>query len=91
MASLFHDDDILNYKELIIFLKYFKDVGFYSYDFHALNGTRKKYIKRDSGINGIIENTPKFVSTIFNTKHLKSIGGWDNDAGYFLDILILLK
>ena len=87
-----HDDDILNHEEFNnVNHNNFKEVGFYSYDFYILNGTKKKYIKRDSGINGIIENTPKFVSTIFNTKHLKSIGGWDNDAGYFLDILILLK
>lgn len=88
-----HDDDILNIKE---FMKINSnelnhDVGFIAFDFHTLIENSISLVSIKSGVEGIIRNTPKFVSTIYNTERLKSIGGWDEKAGYALDLLALVK
>ena len=36
-------------------------------------------------------DTPKFVSTLINVRFLKEIGGWDDNAGAFLDALAFNK
>jgi hypothetical protein len=87
-----HDDDYLN---LDIFNNLepnkFKNVGFISFDFFELKGKSSKLTKRSSGIDGIVENTPKFVSTIFNTQFLKKIKGWDDNSGFALDLLAFIS
>ncbi|MCP4914411.1 MAG: glycosyltransferase [Oligoflexia bacterium] len=87
-----HDDDLLN---LDIFnniqVSSLKDVGFISFDFDILNEGSLKRVHRSSGINGILQNTPKFVSTIFSTKYLNEIGGWKDEAGHALDLLAFVK
>ena len=46
----------------------------------------KSFLDVQDGVRGILGNTPKLVSTIFNKKKFDSIGGWNNDYGYFLDL-----
>lgn len=87
-----HDDDILN---LDVFNKIkldsFNDEGFVSYNFHEYKNSNATLTKRNSGIEGILENTPKFISTIYNTEKLKTIKGWDPKAGHALDLLCLFE
>jgi glycosyltransferase involved in cell wall biosynthesis len=87
-----HDDDILNAEEINrLDMATFEDVGFISFDFNKLVNQTRSLTSRETNLNGIIKNTPKFVSTILSTKKLKEIGGWDHNAGYFLDLLAFIK
>jgi hypothetical protein len=88
-----HDDDVLipeNVKKIKAHLN--EDLGFVSFDYYVLkNSNDLKLVKRNSGLDGIIDNTPKYISTIFNTAKLKSIGGWEDRYGYYLDFIGMLK
>ncbi len=87
-----HDDDYLNVKALnSISLSSFEDKGFISFDFIALRNRGKRKVSRLPGLNGVLKNTPKFVSTIISTDKLKAIGGWDPKALYALDLLAFIK
>lgn len=87
-----HDDDELIAENLnkISSLKLSKP--FYSFDYILnINGKSQKIIR---GINkshtymvSIINNCPKFASTIINKNSLLDIGGWNDKYGYFLDLV----
>lgn len=85
-----HDDDILESKS--IDSEHLNDeLGFINYGFDVFGDENWTYIPQKPGIEGILENTPKFVSTVLNTKNLREIGCWDNRSGYFLDFLAFIK
>lgn len=87
-----HDDDILNLEVFNkIKLESLSDVAFHTFNFVIMEQGLKKYFHRREGIRGIVDNTPKFVSTLINTGNLKSIGGWDEKASFALDFLGFLK
>ncbi len=87
-----HDDDILLPKQINgLQIKSFQQVGFISFDFQLLTYNQIKRVHRKAGLDGILHNTPKFVSTIFSTSAIREIGPWDEDAGYFLDLLAFMK
>lgn len=88
-----HDDDIINtdvFKEIDLNLLK-NDVGYIAFDFQKLSNNRASYISIESGVRGAIKNTPKFISTLYNAKKLRKIGGWDEQGGYALDLLALIK
>lgn len=88
-----HDDDVLNPEEFkkIEESQLRNDVGFIAFDFEKLVKKKLSYISIQNGVEGIIKNTPKFISTIYNVEKLRKIGGWDAKGGYALDLLALVK
>jgi len=72
------------------------DTGFVSFDYRLVTEKFKRDIKRnivseEDMIISIIENCPKFVSTLINTAKLKEIGGWSDPYGNFLDLVAFLE
>ena len=86
------DDDGL-FPEAFKGLNQFLDekLAYITADFHVRDERGDHFVKRQDGVRGILGNTPKLVSTIFNKKKFDSIGGWNNDYGYFLDLIAYLE
>lgn len=85
-----HDDDVLLPDGLTNEdLK--SDAAFINFGFKVFGSQNWKYIPQIKGVKGILTNTPKLVSTLINSDSLKDIGGWDSEAGYFLDLLAFVK
>jgi hypothetical protein len=88
-----HDDDYLEASSFEDIKEYLNsDVGFISFD-HFLVGRNNQIRRanRSDGLTGILENTPKFISTIFNVEKVKSLNAWEDRFGYFLDLVLLIK
>lgn len=87
-----HDDDYINVNVFnSLKLSELPDKGFVSFDFMAVRENTQELIQRKPGLNGIIHNTPKFVSTLISTQKLKDIGGWNSKALFALDFLAFVK
>lgn len=87
-----HDDDILLPSSLSSLASELDiNLGFISYDYFILGSSGQKRQILKHGLNGILETTPKYISTIFNTKFLIGIGGWEDCYGYFLDFAAMVK
>lgn len=100
---LHDDDELLDInKDIDVIsrdLAHAPDVGFISYDyilstpFNVLKKTRlakvsRKVAEGDKGnVISIINDCPKFISTIINAEKLQAIGGWQAEYGYFLDLM----
>jgi len=75
------------------------NVGFIAFDFQcrfasATFRKNKKVIYRWPeliDVNILIDQCPKFVSTIINVAQLRKIQGFSDDYGYFLDFIAFLK
>jgi len=85
-----HDDDILLSSNLDTSLLNRED-GFINFGFEVFENENWTYKLQHQGIEGIVTNTPKLVSTIINTQKLQSIGGWDSKSGYYLDFFAFIK
>ena len=87
------DDDVIygdELEKLSASLK--KDLGFISCDFDLLyDRGKKKNVCRKKGMQGILENAPKVISTLINVEKLKAVGSWREDDGYFLDLLSFIR
>ena len=83
-----HDDDVL-LPESWSRLDLNADVGIQSLNYEVFGNSHRNDIRKETGLISILKDTPKFVSTLFNTKKLREIGGWKSDFGYFLDLVAM--
>ena len=94
-----HDDDEIlpdNFNSLTNCLNEYKESSFLSFDYvvglklrskgQEIRSEREKSLK-GSACQKILSDCPKFVSTIISVKCLEEVGGWPEDAGYFLDLV----
>lgn len=104
---LHDDDELLDINEyagsILKDLKSSSGVGFISYNytlsmpFNIFKGSRLATVNRKESNNiknkiiSIINDCPKFVSTIINVTRLKEIGGWKAEYGYFLDLVAFIE
>lgn len=87
-----HDDDYLLPENFTDIAGYLDGAhGFVSFDFWVETKGKKRLVTRAKGIHGILDDTPKFASTIISVERLRQIEGWDDRAGFFLDMLGFIK
>ncbi|MEY4505549.1 MAG: hypothetical protein RL297_127 [Pseudomonadota bacterium] len=95
-----HDDDFLiNTIHAEIILKEIKtsNVGFISCLYNVVNnnekiiGRQKEKSPNQEKSSYIINECPRFVSTIYNKSSLLSVGGWKENLGYFLDMAEMIR
>lgn len=94
-----HDDDELlpdAVSELSLELLQDLNSSFICCDYNVTDGTKlittKRVVDSQSDlVISIVDNCPKFVSTLINSAKLKEIGGWSDRYGYFLDLMGFLQ
>lgn len=99
-----HDDDELldinSSVDLILKrLEEFSNIGFLAFDFkcqyHSKFFQKNRRIIRNwppvLEVDTLIDECPKFVSTVINVEKLREINGFSNDYGNFLDTIVFLE